>query len=202
MGGVVNSQDPEAIEKYVLDRFRRLKKKNAAYQGRLRRMIHGDWDTAFGPGMEAELRSRNIDPATLKHDNVEYQPVFVWEEDKDGRKQIRPWILMDEPELKKIERFMGGLVAGIKPGESVQNVVSAQVKSLTGKALDGNESAEEVIKNKMGLPVSTPMLKTKFNLLANLPIAGGSKENIGGQISSPSAGNAGSAILYRSGEFQ
>ena len=169
MGGVVNSQDPEAIEKYVLDRFRRMKKKNAADQGRLRRMIHGDWDTAFGPGLDKELRARNIDPATLKHDTVEYQPVFVWGIDKDGRKQIRPWILMDEPELNKIEQFVAGLVEGLEREKPAREVVSAQLKMLTGDIPNDAESAEEVIKKKLALPISTPMLKTKLNKLADIP---------------------------------
>jgi len=176
LGGVINTQDPETIEKYVLDRFRRLKKNNAADQGRLRRMIHGDWDTAFGPGMEAELRSRNIDPEKLKHDSVEYQPVFVWEKDKEGRRQIRPWVMMDEPELKKTEQFMAGLVDRIDSEQPVRDVVRDQVEALTGKAPEDNESAEDLIKNKLGLPVSTPILTKTLDQLAALSASEDQKE--------------------------
>ena len=76
---------------------------------------------------------------------------------------------MDEPELKKIEQFVAGLVEGLEREKPAREVVSAQLKMLTGDIPNDAESAEEVIKKKLALPISTPMLKTKLNKLADIP---------------------------------
>ncbi len=168
LGGVVSMQDPEAIEHFALSRFKQLKKEIADELEKLRQKTHSDWGAVFGPAMSP--------PDTLNHDSVDYREVYVWKNDAQGRRQIRPWVMMDEPELKKTEQFMAGLVDRIDSEKPVRDVVRDQVEALTGKAPEDNESAEDLIKNKLGLPVSTPILTKTLDQLAALSASEDQKE--------------------------
>ena len=178
LGGYVNDRDSNVIRDYVLYGFNRRVQSNKDRINQIVSEIYGDWDAKFGEAMDKDLRERNIDPDKLPTNAVEYREVYVWENDQQGEKQIRPWVLMDVAELEKIQSFLAGLVQGLDPETPVRELVINQVKALTSTVPAEDQSVADLIKDRMRLPVSSPMLQRTLNEL-NEPLQDAAAEKNG-----------------------
>ena len=160
IGAWKNSQNPDDVESMVLKRFLKLKEKNQQDQQQLRQAIRGDWDTRFTKDLKRELEDQGIDPDQLKDSAIDFYECYVWEKNKKGQQQIRPWVLMKEAELLRIRDFVQAIIQGAR-GRKVNlgKLVIQLVQTLVGAEINPEEPVDDIIKKQMGITVQSTFLK-------------------------------------------